>query len=432
MLVIRRAPPSGCSTSSVLDPKPRIKFTVKLLQALQLTARHPTLVPSTGIAWCSDGRHFVSHPRILSVALNLKQNSINTNFREHGFEIVACTSNSIIEHLGNVPEPHLWKMRICMAGDFTRHTTLEAADRIQCQKAPKLELVQSSTDSDSQRSSFQPRATLSKLCPPSSPDHTTVIGALGRAQATAAWKVDALDRIVNDWVAEFHEVFEVTMDEFFASVLAAEERHVPQLRSNIRALIQSCCGRSQPGKSVSFADYLHLMLRFGPITRFLQSVKELSKLRDTFDSSFPSERPEFQRWFHPDATDRAAARLLEQHPPPAWLVRPASVPNVFALQRRTGVGQATLRIRYDGLDPDGNVFAVDWADEGTRYAASWTALFDLLAVEIGQAVEPSGDAYSGQTTWVTGDQLAARRPVEEVVELDLPIVPTQDDPMHNM
>ena len=65
----------------------RIKFASKILATLKFVENHESYTGTIGICWCQDGRHFLCNSKILGNFLSLKSNSINTNFREHGFTI---------------------------------------------------------------------------------------------------------------------------------------------------------------------------------------------------------------------------------------------------------------------------------------------------------------------------------------------------------
>jgi hypothetical protein len=86
------------------EHKMRIKFSVKLLHVLNYTSQNRELIPETGAVWCADGIHFLVHSKILGNFLGLKSNTINTNFRDHGFKILAPVLPKDLDELQNLPD----------------------------------------------------------------------------------------------------------------------------------------------------------------------------------------------------------------------------------------------------------------------------------------------------------------------------------------
>jgi hypothetical protein len=112
----------------------RVKFAVKVLHILQYTQQHPDSRDQLGAAWCRDGRHFIVNSKILGNFLNLKSNTINTNFRDHGFQIMSCNQTELAGEFRGLTDTRHWKKRI--GPDFTRGTTIRDAEQIPCLQEP--------------------------------------------------------------------------------------------------------------------------------------------------------------------------------------------------------------------------------------------------------------------------------------------------------
>jgi hypothetical protein len=85
------------------------------------------------------------------------------------------------------------------------------------------------------------------------------------------------------------------------------------------------------GSLISFADYLGLMLRFGPLGRLRQSLAELTVAGE------PHRRGAFAgfvRWFRQDLTGDEANDAVQAAREGTWLIRPLEPPNAFALHWR--------------------------------------------------------------------------------------------------
>ena len=120
--------------------KGRIKFSVKVLHVLKHCLENPHLVPKLGVSWCPDGTSFVCNSKIIGSFLNLRSNSINTNFRAHGFQIIETPVTDVISWFGNLPDINNWKRRKNVLFKWTTQTTPEEADNVRSQEKKSLEL----------------------------------------------------------------------------------------------------------------------------------------------------------------------------------------------------------------------------------------------------------------------------------------------------
>jgi hypothetical protein len=387
-----------------------------------MTTAYPNQTATIGIRWCGDGRSFVSHSRILADTLQLKQNSLNRNFRDHGFVIKRCPCDSIMKDFPDClfPDEHNWKKRTCACGEFTRETTLEEAAQMSIRKTAKPGTV------DSARTRPVIQSSLARLCPPGSVWESDVLSILADTDGTDSWKDQMLETAVNDWISAFGCVDRAGLDPFVQSVVRGVTLSQPydQLFANVSAVLYWCSHRTSEGVGVvMFLDYWLLMLRFGPMSRFLRSVGQMSRSR-SFDFSFTVEEdfqnPDFHPWFHPELTDAAAIRLLELSPSAAWLVRPSSIPNCFTLHYNRGTNQYSSRIRYDGLAPDDQMLSIEWDEGDVRSANSWNSLlFGIIGLEIAHVVRAPIEGHTRAATLVTGSKVAAGAREEHLAELEL-------------
>jgi hypothetical protein len=172
-----------------------------------------------------------------------------------------------------------------------------------------------------------------------------------------------------------------------------------QLSANIASLL-SVPPSNAGGGHGSFVDYLVLMLRFGPFSRVLKSVEELSRFSSTdcvFDPPLPPEKrdrpPAFQGWFCPGLSDEEANRVAVEGG--RSLVRLSAIPNVFLFHwsARHFLPPRVCQLRYDGLAGDGQFWAGEWRAETPRRAEAscW--------VLIGVIME-----YPQDLRWVSGDE----------------------------
>jgi hypothetical protein len=104
-------------TRELEAPRPKLTFIVKLHKILTFTSQSPATICSIGLTWTSDNESIVSNSKILGQFLNLRANSVNTNFREHGFQHPeVMRSEKLIWYVPalrdqSIPEIGHWKRR---------------------------------------------------------------------------------------------------------------------------------------------------------------------------------------------------------------------------------------------------------------------------------------------------------------------------------
>lgn len=110
----------------------RVKFATKLFHVLSFSRSHPGSLMLLGASWCRDGAQFICHSGIMSAFLGLKANSINTNFRDHGFEIVRSSLGELTREFPCLPANNNWKKRANHRYPFTAMSSIEEVERIPC------------------------------------------------------------------------------------------------------------------------------------------------------------------------------------------------------------------------------------------------------------------------------------------------------------
>ena len=103
----------------------KLKFCLKLYYCLNFVDKHNETRDLIGVEWDKDGTSFFCNSFILGNFLDLKQNSINTNLRAHGFQVENLT-NSEMEKYGKKQ----WKKRRSNVTNFNKFTTPQEANDI--------------------------------------------------------------------------------------------------------------------------------------------------------------------------------------------------------------------------------------------------------------------------------------------------------------
>jgi hypothetical protein len=376
--------------------KTRVKFAVKVLRALQFSEAHRDQIARVGVAWWPDGRHFIAHPKILGPYLSLKSNSVNTNFRDHGFALAPCAVNQIISRFGNLPDPQNWKKRVHSSGEFTRSTTAEQASRIPLCKKRTLGRV-TATDSDADdgpESACAIPSVLGLVLSGARHIQTSVTTLIQKAEGVRCWKEAVVAAVAGDWVTAFGCVPSIAVEHLLDSLLAPPPGLAPEALARVRANIGYLALAGGRADRVAFDDFLLLMLRYGPRARIVATMLDLA--------GGQGRPPCFQPWFCPDMAARAAEAVLASQRRTAWIVRPSAAPNAFTLHCKMLGRIVAAHIRYDGHAHAGQALSVV-LDSEMKCAASWP---ELLFRELELRIEDAPVAALGpdQGRWPEADR----------------------------
>jgi hypothetical protein len=200
------------------------------------------------------------------------------------------------------------------------------------------------------------------------------------AAAPDQWKREFLQTVTREWIGTFGKVQLIPLGHFARLVLA----DAPEvIRANLLALLWL---RPDPA-FVSFADFVVLMLRFGPIEKLRQSIDRLTAPDESLGRGpFGG----FVTWFRPKMSPDEANAAVKAAPVGTWLIRLSGIQNEFTLhwQATDCFPPLVCRLRYDGLAADGRVYSAVPDNEGRQFAASWKG---LIVARLGLRME---DAFS--------------------------------------
>lgn len=113
--------------------KPFVKFMLKIYYCLEFTRNHPDTIEEIGIAWWIDKRHFIANTVVLSNFLNLRPNSLNTDFRQHHFEIEKDFSTRELHSIyPNLEAVRFWKLHFTSQYLFCSESSIENISKIPC------------------------------------------------------------------------------------------------------------------------------------------------------------------------------------------------------------------------------------------------------------------------------------------------------------
>lgn len=279
----------------------KLPFRIKIWHLLEYSKTHPADIPRIGIFW-HDDCHFICNAKIVGNFLNLKDNSMNTNLRECGFNIdTAFQQNDLVAEFPNLPNLIRWKRRAHWQLAYTRQTTLEEVNYL---TKPDLRGNDSSKDVSSpifkaEVDLPEPMASFFKENPECLPD---VIEIKRRIDAVDEEKDKYLSTAINNWNMMVKKGSLFVEDEDIANfAIAHSSRTIPPeyqdvVSVNIKDLLKDNIGFSQATNNVRFPDFFKLFLRFGSIENIATNVADVSYIppkyvlndMTDFDSDFPS------------------------------------------------------------------------------------------------------------------------------------------------
>lgn len=305
----------------------KIKFCVRILQLLNETLLDNTKIKNIGLAWCEDGFHFICNSQILGNYINLKANSINTNFRAHSFQIENFNIVEIQKKFGNLPDIKNWKMRRNTSFEFTTESFEFEVGKIPCLEKNKRAIDANSPGSNS----VFPSITIDLLKNNQHCFHQVEM-IMEKADFMPNWKNKFLRTVSKDWV-NICQKCNVNQPPSFDSVntpdliqiiIDSSEPKIDQdteiIEDNISYLLENSNGDSQ-SLSVLFIDFLKLCLRFGTLKQIANSILEISS--QTTQS--------YASWFIPSTDLNYATESMDQNDN-KWCIKPSKTyPNAFTL-----------------------------------------------------------------------------------------------------
>ena len=402
----------------------KIKFAVKILRCLQYTNLHPESLPIIGATWYLDGTTFTSNSQILGDFLKIKPNTINTNFRWHGFKKVEAAISDITRKFPNIPDARNWKVRRSSNYTFNSSSTDDDAKKIPCyaptRQDPAAQVPQFAVN-------LVPREIPPKIM------HPTTLPVLHFIQ-TDPYIMHSLQVILHsikkpqeeknklisksseEWKKMFGESIWGSTETVAAEVCSQYEgtQIYDQLFSNVQFLLGSsdACSQSlSQDERFSYVHFLKFFLQYGSPMRAGKIINELTAMQSFLDfNSQTGPRPTFQPWFQPTFNDKTANALLSSQPDGTWLVRPSSTPGNFIIHKKIAKGFTSTifatRIVFNCLEDDNRLFFVEFEGKGKVFADSWDSLL-FTTLKLKYENSPNFNNIFKKTSYKKADEIMA-------------------------
>lgn len=412
--------------------KGRLKFVTRVVHILNFVYAHPETVTQLGAGWCRDGRHFVANSKTLGSFLGLKSNSINTNFRDHGFQIMTCQRTELQKDYPVLSDIRHWKKRYISLDWFKVGVDPKEADKMMVLSEKVSESTTTPIPSGSAETpSFIPRS-LANI------DRAQMVGIMGTMLSIpkdsnaegCEWFSRVIDTVyqfwstvlgMSSWTAPVDEIIEALC--FQAPGFSTSERE--QLAANIEFLLVQKSEYSQADRDVTFENFLKFFLRYGSSSDWLGTLREITYFNQspgylTFGlNSFESQgrgetMVQFNSWFSPSSDKDAAIASLYRTADEAWIVRPSSTPTRFTLlyKQSGSTDIQALYITYDCLADSEHRFSLETCREGRVYCPTFrSVLIDKLGLTVNE--QRTVVAQDVRPRYVSADEFTTRRSRQE-------------------
>jgi hypothetical protein len=368
---------------------------------------HPGSLLVVGAAWCNDSVHFICNSGVLAAFMGLKANSINTNFRDHGFEIVRFSLSELTKEFPCLPANNNWKKRANVKHSFTPFTPLAEIERIPCGEVVRNDIV--ITESD-----FTIPAPIIAFIRQNQATELKVFHILAGIEGPTA--PELISRAFQDWW-EFGGDGCITKIEKFTDRLTRpleNKSDIDRVKANTYILLRD--GDNDPSsQELDFGSYFLFTLRYGFLQDSLEVILQLT------------EPDGFHPWFQPLLGRSGSRLLLGCHARNAWFVRVAEAPGKFVLTYKQVEKIMLTPITFNPLRtdqrlsvdmPSGPVFTMDWPS--LLYSVLHLNSRECLECQdLGLEFPPNGDQIARWTT--IGEEPQPDLKLDGLVAVPLPL-----------
>lgn len=385
----------------------RIKFSTKVFCILNFTKKYPESINICGAAWCKDQYHFICNSSIIGQLLNLRSNSINTNFRDHGFIIdnQSCTKNRT--EFPDLINSRNWKRRSNPQHKFFVGATLEEIERIPCNTSRMAnDLAKSQLTSDSQipkdfppfhllqaSHKFMALSEVSEIIQANIPnlanDEVQIFKLLLIVtENNSSNLIDIIRNAAIEWRDSFGDITSISIQQFCKrlSENVTDPISQPQLMTNAIALLHKY---QMNQTNATFIDYLHFVFHYGFFDDSVSSIISLSSTDKHSSTNSSSELlyPLFHGWFQPLLNIDSAVYVLSQESSDCcWFVSPSEKPLEFILFYNYQSELTYTRINFNPMNDEERF----WLEigEDIQSAPNWgTILYQFLQLDSNKALK---------------------------------------------
>lgn len=398
----------------------RIVFVLKIFYILQFVKKHPIEMERIGASWCKDNFHFVANSNKLAEFLELKSNSINTNFRAHGFKIISCNMPELKKEFPDIKETRHWKIRYSNCSSFRSSSKGEDVKNIKLIGSNTDLLLQNSeklTEVESLKEdfSFIPKETMELL----QPDLSQIINLVQMFYAVTednTFYRNFLTYITDLWKTKIESNKEYAPIQTILSVILgtdmneASETEIDQVNElyaqNLEYLLPQNYENSQICDYLSFVSFAKYFMRYGDQLDFSSTLREI-----TLPVISEELEPSFHKWFYPSTDKSHAITLLSKQKTESWLILPSKGPNKFTLLFTRGkppLDIQALHIKHNPIpDNPSKRYSVTFND-GEKYGQTLDEIFTNVLNLHYPDIQSETSYQLPEASYVSADSIANR------------------------
>ena len=372
----------------------RMKFMVKVLYVLQFIEKYPIFLEQVGASWWFDGIHFIVNSKTLGEFLNLQPNSINTNFRDHGFQILSCSFSEIQEKFPNLSNPKQWKKRITNYNPFSNKISLIDVEKIPLINSEQPLITQSPIIFSN--NDVIPNETYPLLY---SQNIISIKKTLCSLPLSFETQKNLLIITTNYWKKKIGNIQFCNIKEAYNKFFDFITDNLKSLiiRTNFFYLINNENNLSQYDNldknniNITFEQYFNLFLRYGSPKGDLTLIEEVSLIPSYLDLNIFNEIPftleysSFIFGFNPLQSKTDTIHLIHANNivTRTWSIIHSKKPNRFSLFTYCHLSSPNsiflLYINYDSINIDQNKrFSIDYGNEIYYSSNLNDLLFNIL------------------------------------------------------
>jgi hypothetical protein len=324
--------------------------------------------------------------KVLQHFLKIEQNSVNTNFREHGFQRVKTgrMNSKTLEMLSGIklPDERNWKKQRQTIIVYSQNSDDAIAQQIDQYARPlflarKFRNAAPEKDECVSNQDHDTSAPLDNTVPDkysflSLQSRTEIDTFLFRLDHDPAFGQRVLRLARDQWVMHLGENECVTTNTFLNSFfpLPGNPRALV-LQTNCRFLLACCSHQGRVFRHlVSFVDFFRLFLRYGHPSGLWRTLDEITP---------QNELPNTPSFHHGFCCGFNLAIVTTLIPPGNWVIIEGDEAGTFTL-----VSQTIVSIRVDPTD-EVHYLSVQRNVDSRVSARSWDEIFNLLQLTRGDA-----------------------------------------------
>lgn len=396
------------------------RFVLRIFYVLKYVKKHPESFNEIGACWCKDNSHFVANSQKLANFLDLKANSVNTNFRDHGFKIIPNNTPELRKEFPSISETRHWKIRYSNYHSFNSESSSKEIENIKTVKQKIEQILPTIQDIDESKPlntemqiiPFLPKETIALLQTDES-QISSFIQMFYRVTEDDTFFYNFLQTVTEIWKKYINPTEEKASIDDIVTVMTSNsgsfiDEHTKSLYdNNLEFLLPQSYESSQICDSISFLSFATYFLRYANKDDFLSTLREI-----TFPYPTDYSSSSFYNWFHPSADKSHAIQLLSQQRKESWIVIPSKAPNKFTLLFTKGQPPSeiqALHIKHDPITDDpGKRYSVMFND-GEKFAQTLNQIFvDILKLNYPD-IQSETSYKLTETSYVSADDIANRK-----------------------